>query len=142
MRMRQKALFEYLNAPLRNYRWSWGAVRASNGTVFLRVWEDRKRPHAGSEFVMVTHRSKYRDKQSNPAFREREDHIRLVQNGAASYLVFCQAVATEAEPRKIKSFNSSAVFPGGRMVELDGEMWIEVLPGLPIDQAARGGAHP
>ena len=140
--MRQKALFEYLNAPLRNYRWSWGAVRPGDGAVFLRVWEDRKRPHGGSQFVMVTHRSKYRDRPSKPAFREREDHIRFVQKGAASYLVFCEAVDTGAEPRKIASFNSSEVFPGGRMVELDGEMWIEVLPGIPIDQAARSGARP
>ena len=35
-------LFTLLGAPLANNRWSWGSQRASDGAVFLRVWQDLK----------------------------------------------------------------------------------------------------
>lgn len=31
-------LFSYLGAPLNNVQWSWGAVRETDGSVFLVVW--------------------------------------------------------------------------------------------------------
>lgn len=119
----------------KNVRWSWGAVREADGAVFLRVWEDRKRPHDGATFMKATHRWAYRENGSSPGFREREEHVRRIRRGAPCYLVFCRAVDRNARPRKIESFNTSEVFPGGRMVELDGETWIEVLPGVPVKQA-------
>ena len=33
-------LFSYLGAPLNNVQWSWGAVRETDGSVFLVVWQD------------------------------------------------------------------------------------------------------
>jgi hypothetical protein len=33
-------LFGYLGAPLNNVQWSWGAVRETDGSVFLVVWQD------------------------------------------------------------------------------------------------------
>ena len=33
-------LFSYLGAPLNNVQWSLGAVRETDGSVFLVVWQD------------------------------------------------------------------------------------------------------
>lgn len=130
--MTQKALFEMLGAPLKNFRWSWGGARKRDGAIFLRVWEDRMRPHDGSQFVQVTHRADYVPNPGNPGYREREEHVQRIQGGASCYLVVCKAVDTQARPRKIESFNSSEVFRGGRVLELDGEAWVEIVEGVPV----------
>jgi hypothetical protein len=33
-------LFSYIGAPLNNVQWSWGAVRETDSSVFLVVWQD------------------------------------------------------------------------------------------------------
>lgn len=67
----------------------------------------------------------------------------LVRSGAPSYLIMCEVVDPDAVPRKIASFDTEKVFPGGRIVEDDGEFWLEVLPGVPAEEVAldsrRGG---
>jgi hypothetical protein len=134
--MTLKALFEMLGAPLKNYRWSWGAVRPREGAVFLRVWEDRKRLYAGSQYVQVTHLAHYRDNESNLGHRERQEHVNLIHSGAPTYLVFCKAVDEHQRPRRVSRFNRNQVFPGGRVVELDGETWVEVLSPVPVKAVA------
>ncbi len=132
--MGPKTFFEMLGTPLKNHRWSWGGIRSADKAIFLRVWEDRKRVHEGVTYVKVTHRYAYLQNPRNPGYGEREEHVLRIQEGAPTYLVFCKAVDTKARPRTIESFNFSEVFPGGRMVELDGEMWMEVLPGVPVSE--------
>jgi hypothetical protein len=46
--------FAYLEAPLANQRWSWGAVRPSDGAVLLRVWQDEQRKMDGPWLTQVT----------------------------------------------------------------------------------------
>ena len=41
-KMSRSKLFEKLGAPLRNFRWSWGAVSES-GDAYLAVWTDQFR---------------------------------------------------------------------------------------------------
>jgi hypothetical protein len=129
----QTAFFAMLGAPFVNSRWAWGGIRSDDGSIFLRVWDDRTRTYKGSRFVQVTHRDAYHDKSANPGYLEREKHVALIQRGAPSYLVFCTAVDPSETPRKILKFNFSQVFPGGRVVELDGDVWIEVLSGVPVE---------
>jgi hypothetical protein len=132
----QSTLFQKLGAPLANNRWSWGAVR-SDGTVFLRVWKDRIRIHDGSHFVQVTHHKSHdSDTPANPGHRERLEHVSRIQGGAPCYLIICEAEDTESRPRRVQCFNELEVFPGGRVAELDGEQWVEQLPGVPVDEVA------
>jgi hypothetical protein len=135
----QTALFALLGAPLANYRWSWGAVRPADGAVFLRVWQDRMREHGGRRFAQVTHHARYGGDSANPGYRERVGHVDRVRGGAPCYLVVCEAVDPAARPRKIRRFNDTEVFPGGRVAEMDGEWWVEVMPGVPVGEVARAG---
>lgn len=137
--MNRKAFFEMLGAPLKNPRWSWGAVRSKDGTVFLQVWNDKIRSYDGSEFVQVSHRAADRSRPERPGNREREEHLSLIRNGAPSYLIIGEAVDPTETTRKIKHFNDAEVFPGGRVVEIDGEVWIELLPGVAVETVLPAG---
>jgi hypothetical protein len=132
--MNQTAFFASLGAPLRNPRWSWGAVRPEDGAVFLRVWQDRMRDHLGSRFDQLTHHARYRDDPNNLGYRERLEHVELVRGGRRCYLIVCEAAEPDARPRELRQFDHTQVFPGGRVVELDGDWWIEVGPGLPVGE--------
>lgn len=59
--MNQTAFFEMLGAPLKNPRWSWGAVRSEGRVVFLKVWRDQMRTHGGSQFAQVTFHARFRE---------------------------------------------------------------------------------
>ena len=74
--MNQTDLFGGFGAPLANPRWSWGAVR-SDGTVFLRVWEDQTRTHDGSRYVRVTRQERHNPE--HPGHQERLEHVALVR---------------------------------------------------------------
>jgi hypothetical protein len=129
--MNQTDFFEMLGAPLTNPRWSWGAIRPEDGTVFLRVWADQMRMHSGSRFVQVT-RPEW---VGGPAYSERLQHVDRIRDGARCYLIICEATDPSViSPRKIKQFNDTKVLPGGRLVNLDGDWWVEVLPGVPVKE--------
>ena len=51
-------------------------------------------------------------------------------------MVMCEAVDVHAVPRAVKDFNGNEVFPGGRIVELDGDWWIELLPRVSVKDVA------
>ena len=129
--MNQKAFFNMLGAPLVNSRWSWGAVRPADGVVFLRVWKDKMRSHDRSEFAQVTFYARFRGRATH-GHRERIEQIARVRDGTPCYMILCEAVDSSARPRRIKRFDAAELFPGGRVVELDGEWWIEMLPGQPV----------
>jgi hypothetical protein len=124
-----------LGAPLTNFRWSWGAIRAEDGVVFLRVWEDRLRSHDGAQFAQVTFHARFRNGPSSPGHRERLEHVAQVREGAKCYLVMCRAKDTTKRPRRIGWFNSAEVSPGDGVVELDGESWVKMLPVVPARDA-------
>ena len=135
LQMTQSAFFRKLKAPLKNVRWSWGAKR-SDGAVFLRIWKDHICLIEDTRCARVTyHKPHDHDARRNPGHRERLEHVLLIQNGARCYLLMCEATDEKSVPRKIKSFNEETVFQGGRVVDHDGEQWVEILPGIPMTQA-------
>jgi hypothetical protein len=128
----QSSLFASLGAPLSNIRWSWGSVRPSDGAVFLRVWKDLIQPRNGNQYIRIGNETKLRSNPRNLGRKERMQHILRVANGARCFLIMCEAIDPKAEPRAIKDFNSEHVFPGGKVLEENGEWWVEVLPQVPV----------
>lgn len=123
--------FRKLGADLTNPRWSWGAVRKTDGAVFLRVWQDRKRKHDGKWYMMATHNQKYFGSSSN-GWLERLSQVEIIKKGAPCYLIMCEAVDVQAESRVIKSYDDKDVFLGGQIITADGDEWIELAARLPI----------
>jgi hypothetical protein len=128
--MTMKELFETLGAPLNNFRWSWGAVRERDGVVFLRVWQHQVRMHNGSRLVELTRG----DAPLKLGRRERLKHIDLIHNGARCYLIMCVAENPSATPRSVRSFNAREVFLGGRLRQVDANLYIERRNGFPIEE--------
>ena len=126
-------LFERMNSPLANNRWSWGAIR-SDGTVLLRVWQDETKTIEGKRFVRVTYHEKFTDRQDNLGYQERLGHVDLISKGAQAYLIMCLAKDVNEIPRQIKSYNSKDVFVAGSVCELDGDTWIEIVDRIPISK--------
>lgn len=121
--MSQSELFETLGTPLNNVRWSWGGVRDSDGTVFLRVWQDGTKKIDGKRFIWISVENPPGDDLGE---NERMEHLKLVQSGRPCYLVMCQAVDASAVPRAVQSFNRNEVFETGKVVLMDGDYWIEL----------------
>jgi hypothetical protein len=69
--MSQKDFFAKLGAPLVNVRWSWGAIRERDTTVFLRVWDHEVQTREGREFVRVCRAASQVD---STGLRARTDH--------------------------------------------------------------------
>lgn len=59
-----------------------------------------------------------------------------VREDAPSYLIMCKVGDPDAVTRKISGFDIERVFPGGRLIEEDGEFWLDVLPGVPAEKVA------
>jgi hypothetical protein len=117
--------FRRLGAPLVNVVWSWGAVRGSDGVVFLRVWQDRERKVDGKWYTMLAHHEVFVEDPTNLGWQERLAHVARIREGAPCYLVMCEAKDVNASPRASKSFNDRDVFVGGALVDMDGDWWIE-----------------
>ena len=130
--MNQTEFFEMLGAPLRNVQWSWGAVRTEDGAVFLKVWRDQIRTHNGRQFAQITYYSRFQDDPGNFRHRARVEHVAQVRSGSPCYLIECVADDPTARPRRVQWFNSSELNPGGQVLEIDGEWWVEMLPAVPV----------
>lgn len=133
--MSQKEFFAKLGAPVANLRQGWGSIRPSDGAVFLRVWQDEFQKQGGRRFVQVTHHDSHETDVRHSGDRERLQHIERIRQGATCYLVMCQATDVNARPRVVKQFNEQEVFSAGGVVELDGDLWIELGSRVPIRQA-------
>lgn len=127
--------FVRLGAPLKNPMWSWGALRNSDGAVFLRVWQDRKKTINGKMHFMVHHTSKHADTGSL-GYSERHTHIELIRAGAPCYMVICIPQDKDASPRKVASFKKDFLFNGGQTpVEADdGNLYLEKLDAVTFEQ--------
>lgn len=77
--------------------------------------------------MQVTHQTKFEEDPDNLGYSERLEHVSLIEAGAKSYMVMCQARDTKAIPRAIKGFNRKEVFVGGCLVEHDGDRWLEIV---------------
>ncbi|MDA0910215.1 MAG: hypothetical protein O2809_01470 [Proteobacteria bacterium] len=127
-------LFEKIGSPLKNNRWSWGAVR-KDGTVFLRVWQDEKETVDGKKVFRVTNHQKYINMQDDLGYKERLEHIELILKGAAQvYLVMCKAKDENAVPRAIESYNKKDLFVGGSIIDFNGDKWVEMCKRIPISE--------
>jgi len=126
--------FEKIGAPLKNPRWSWGSVR-EDGTVVLRVWQDRKIKHDGTHYMQLSHLQKYSKGQDNLGYMERLDHIKRIKDGARCYMVMCLAKDPDSSPREIRSFNKNNLFLGGKLVEIDQDWFIEISASIPVQSA-------
>jgi hypothetical protein len=119
--------FERLGAPLANNRWSWGARRASDGAVFMRVWQNEKLLEGGRQYFLILGDSDENAPSPRLGYKERLRHIEAARAGAPCYLVVCIARDTEAVPRQIAHFDPDRVFVGGPIVRKDRGLWIESL---------------
>jgi hypothetical protein len=119
-------LFAYLGAPLANMRWSWGAVRATDSAVFLRVWQDEGQKIDGRYFTRISANAYFlANEPKNLGYMERSRHIDLIRGGARSYMIMCRGRDIEGSPREIVGFDDSEVFVGGELIELEGESWLQ-----------------
>jgi len=86
--------------------------------------------------VQVTHIRRHSDRKRHPGHRERLRHVERTRRGARCYLVMCEAKDPISRPRKIKAFNDKAVFVGGKIVEREGDWWVELRDLVPIEDVA------
>lgn len=129
-------VFAQMGAPLKNARWSWGAVRPADGAVVLRVWQDKTRGRA----FRVTHHAVFADDLSNLGYQERLVHLRMIRNNPqlASFMIVCVARDVMAIPRGIREFNAREVFVGGALSADDrGDSWLEYVERKSIANAKR-----
>src|SRR5690349_5448881 len=96
--------FKWLGAPLKNNQWSWGAARAKDGAVFLRVWQDESTQVDGRTLMRLTNREVSTSRRADLGYRERLTHLDLVRAGAHCYLIMCVARDPRSAPRTIESF--------------------------------------
>lgn len=130
-------MFERLGAPLRNKRWSWGAIR-DDGIVFLRAWTDQTIQYQGSWWVRLTDTRHFEDNDpGNNGYQERLQHVREARKGATTYLVMCCPQDPTASPRKVEKFNDREVRLGGEIADIDGDAWIELKDRIPVRAVRR-----
>ena len=125
--------FEHLGAPLANSRWSWGARRASDGAVFLKVWDDHRTTYDGQPHVLIFRRSDDPKDSRNNGYRERLRHVETIRQGAARYLVLCIARDVDADPRTIRQFDQERILVGGELLEMDRDVWVEIRSVMSVD---------
>jgi hypothetical protein len=124
------SFFESLGAPLKNIRWSWGAVRR-DGTVVLRVWNDFIQVIDGEECALVDYKPKPGRKELG--YRERLEHVNLLRSGRPCLMVLCTAeddshhVPDTGVVRRIVAFEAQTVLVGGGLVrQSDGRVWMRI----------------
>lgn len=130
------AHFFSLGAPLRNIRWSWGAVRNSDGAIFLRVWRDEKIHQDRRSFMRVTAHAHFVDRPQNLGWRERLRQVEEIKGGAIAYMIVCDAVDPSAVPRTIRKFDNKTIFLGGELLEYEGDSWLELAKPIAVSEAA------
>ena len=117
------AVFKRVGAPLRVPRQSWGSVRETDGTVFLRVWQEECRKIGGIMCALV-----YRSEGVSCFGRtERLQHIQLIKSGAPCLLVMCVAKDPKVHPKSIAKVNERELFvTTGEIVDDDGDLYVQM----------------
>jgi hypothetical protein len=127
----RKAFFASLGAPLKNDRWSWGAVRRSDGVVFLMVWQDECKIIGDIRAVRLLNGMRGEKTYSQMGHNERMAHLDLIRAGASAYLVMCKAVDATAPTRTIEHLNHRELFVLGQL-HYDGvDTWAEMAGRVP-----------
>ena|SRR5579862_9632689 len=123
--MTQSQVFAHLGAPLANVRWSWGAQRQRDGAVFLLVWQDESKRIEGKHYTLVDNAGYFQGESARLGRAERIKHIELIRAGAPSYMVMCLVVDRDVAPRSVASINDQEVFVGGKLIDVNGDTWLE-----------------
>jgi hypothetical protein len=101
--------FERLGFPLRNVRWSWGAVNAPRTAVLLRAWADE---YSFKEKTVSVLREPGQARPTDSfGLDERIVHLKGLWAGEmAGYVVIATAKDPIASPREIKDYREDKVF--------------------------------
>jgi hypothetical protein len=119
--------FRSLGAPLANQRWSWGAVRESDGVVFLRVWQDQILSIDGVRTALVADHHWHAKNPQHPGYQEGMRQLEAIRGGAPSYLIMCVAKNAAAELRDIDKYNRDHLFVGARLRTYEGQDRLEIV---------------
>jgi len=107
-----------LDAPLRNSRWSWGAVSRDERKVYLRVWKEQIASLDGARHVKVL-----RGDNTKQGYRERERHLQRIKEGAEVWCVLCRHKPPGAGSR-IASFDRTPI--RAQLIDRDGSAWLRL----------------
>lgn len=122
-----------LGAPLRNTRWSWGAVNSSTGQVFLRVWTDERQRIRGQDCISILADS-WSGKSSG--LPERREHVGLLEGGAEGYGVLC-VPKDSARGRNIESFDDKHLLQFGDVIEVGGHRYASIVEEIAVEEIVR-----
>ena len=114
---------ETLGAPLKNARWSWGAVHPDTGAVYLRVWEGEVQSVNGMRYARLGTRLKQGRSPGRPGYRERLQHVELIRQGAIAWCILCRQIDPAVNGRHIKSFRPTPI-RGLHVCRFDSEDWL------------------
>lgn len=113
MTISRERLFQRLGAPLRVTRQSWGAVRETDGTVFLLVWQDEAGTEDDDQLCCTIHRA---DRPGTFGLTERLQHIKLIRDGAPCFVIMARSKLPIVNGvREILSINSRELFCTGKL---------------------------
>ena len=135
--MTQTAFFEGIGAPLANPRWSWGAERA-DGSLVLRVWKKLIRTIDGKKCVLLLDNASHSAKARDLGRRERMRHVERIRGGASFWLVVVED--RPERPWSIWRANEQEVYPGGALLQRDGDLWVELRSPVPAEDLVSRGA--
>jgi|GEM_PF-6110577 len=118
-------LYNDLGAPLRNIRWSWGAVNPHTHSIFLSVWEDeRKKLNDQIDTVRVTAYAQL-DPRTDLGFRERINQVDEIISGRRAFLIFCRARSIMDRRRSLAIINSTQLFPVISAFKIDHDVYLQ-----------------
>jgi hypothetical protein len=135
-------MFAYLDAPLKNVQWSWGAVRESDGAVFLVVWQDENLRRGKRSYSLVHNQIYWGESTNSQGLNERKSHLDLVRQGAKAYMIMARVAddAVDGATRRIGELNSEEVFVGGELFEDErGNIWLERVSRIPVEKGRAAG---
>lgn len=136
----QTEFFKSFDAPLQDFRRSWGGVRSGDGAIFLRVWQDETRRINGKLYTMVTARKWFADDPANFGNNERVRHVEAIRLGAPAFAVMCLAEDPSVSPRTIRSFDDRELFIGHGLISHEGEEWLELVDKVSVSKLRSGNA--
>ena len=111
--------FKSLNAPLKNPRWSWGALSEDERKVYLRVWHHEIEDENGTRYVPLI-----RGDKRKLGYRERLRHAQLIEEGVEAYCIVCKAADPRASPKRIRSIDKQPV--RATLVRRDGNAYLQL----------------
>lgn len=119
-----------LRAPLRNDRWSWGAMNESTGQLFLRVWADEKEDVNDVPCYLIKQNSWGSTSRGSP---ERQRQIGMIAEGTQAYGVLCVAKDEKAVRRTIETFDDDTVIKFGPLIENGGSVYATIAGRVPVN---------